>query len=66
MKKIYVVIDVVKEMKVGGVPTHIDTIKGVDGIIGVMVVFANKRKAQKWAGKREVLTFEPIPKEVKP
>ena len=53
-------------MAIGGVLKAVDTVEGIDGIVGIMVVFANKKKAKKWAGKREVMAFEAVSKEVKP
>ena len=57
-KKVYVATNIVKEITVGGNRRDISEIAGPEGLCGAMIVFANKRKAKKWAGKHEVLTFE--------
>ena len=57
-KKVYVATKIIKELMVGGNLMDISEIAGPEGLCGAMIVFANKRKAKKWAGKHEVLTFE--------
>lgn len=57
MKKIYLSLAQCRKIQVDGIELHL-TNKEM-GIVGMMPVFSNKRKAKKWSGKTEVITLEP-------
>ena len=64
MKKYYAVSAICRKIKLTTPlgETTLDLI-WADGMCGALPVFTNKRKAQKFAGKVDIIEFEATPKE---